>query len=316
MRLPSAVLVAALIGASIPAQAQQCPPLQRAFALDLIPAGSRYAVPVTVNGQAKRFMLHTAEFTSILSQATVTELKLSPRTEGLILYFDGSTRTGHLVTVDLQIGPVKANGQEMYILDGTGSFDGFFSANLMQNYDIDFDFAGRKLSYFLTDHCEGRVVHWTKGAFTVVPFDGWVSGSGRDLTIPVTIDGHEIRAWIDTSLAQTVIDADSVNSMFGVTGDSPGAAKLDALPNGRAIFNWTFKELKIGAITISDPRMRVEPDLVAVAGSKSRVMLQSDSRVQHLTDHFLPSMRLGLDVLRQLHIYLAARENKLYLSPN
>ena len=67
-------------------------------------------------------------------------------------------------------------------------------------------------------------------------------------------------------------------------------------------------------MTISDPpRMRVEPDLI---GTKSKDMLQADSRVQRLTDHFLPSMRLGLDVLRQLHIYLAARENKLYLSPN
>src|SRR5262249_5572005 len=132
-------------------------------------------------------------------------------------------------------------------------------------------------------------------------------------TIPVSIDGHEIRAWIDTSLAQTVIDADTAASLFGVTAESPGAVKLGTAGNGRPVFAWTFKELKIGAITISDPRMRAEPDLI---GTKSKDTLQADSRVQRWTDNFLPSMRLGLDVLRQIHIYLAARENKLYLSPN
>jgi hypothetical protein len=308
-------LTASLLAlAPMAAQAQQCGTLQRAFTLDLLPTGARYAVPVTVNGQAKHFMLHTAEFASSLSRAAVTELKLSPRNEGLLLSFRGTVGNAQVSEADLQIGPVKISRQELFIMENTGPFDGYFSANLMQNYDIDFDFAGRKLTYFLTDHCEGRVVHWTRGAFTTVPFRGWNSGSGEDLTIPVTIDGHEIRAWIDTALAQTVIDADTANSLFSVTSESPGAARLGTAANGRPVFTWTFKELKIGAMTISDPpRMRVEPDLI---GTKSKDMLQSDSRVQRVTDHFLPSMRLGLDVLRQLHIYLAARENKLYLSPN
>jgi hypothetical protein len=121
------------------------------------------------------------------------------------------------------------------------------------------------------------------------------------MTIPVTIDGHEIRAEIDTSLAQSVMDADTANSLFNVTPDSEGA-----VPQG------TFKQLQIGGLNIPNPRLRVEPDLI---GTRTRDTPQANSRVQRRTDNFLPSLRLGMDMLSRLHLYLAAKEGKLYLTP-
>ena len=48
--------------------------------------------------------------------------------------------------------------------------DGELAGDIMQRYDTEMDFAGGKLSYFLPDHCDGHVVHWTTAPASVVPF--------------------------------------------------------------------------------------------------------------------------------------------------
>ena len=40
----------------------------------------------------------------------------------------------------------------------------------MENYDLDLDYAGGKVSYFTPDHCDGHVVYWTTSPASVVPF--------------------------------------------------------------------------------------------------------------------------------------------------
>jgi hypothetical protein len=53
------------------------------------------------------------------------------------------------------------------------------------------------------------------------------------------------------------------------------------------------------------------PDLL---GTKSSEMIQADSHIQRRTDDRLPTMRIGMDILRNLHLYIATNEQKLYLT--
>ena len=313
MKRSITVLSVLLAFAPLAVQAQQCGPLQRAISLDLMPGpGGRVTVPVTVGGLEKRFALSTGTFGSRVSPGVVAELQLSTRARGRTRNARGNVRNASGVLVDLQVGPVKAEDQPMQVMQNEGPFDGVFGSNLMQNYDIEFDFAGRKLNYFLTDHCEGRVVYWSSTGSTSVPFRGWDNNSNqRHFTIPVTLDGHELRAEIDTMQAETVLDADTASSLFQLKPDSPGAVPLGALDAAHPMFGWSFKELKIGALALTNQRLRVMPDLV---GTKTPDTLRGDSRLLRRTDNLQPSMRLGMDVLRQLHLYLAAKEDKLYLT--
>jgi hypothetical protein len=173
------------------------------------------------------------------------------------------------------------------------------------------------LNYFLTYHWEGRVVYGPYIGFTSVPFTGWDNNSNqrrRATTIPVTLDGHELFAEIDTIEPTSILDADTARALFDLSPDSQGAAPLGALDNNPAhrIFGWSFKELKVGGLTITNPKMRVVPDLI---GTKAQNTLKANSRLQRRTDNFEPSMRLGMDVLGQLHLYLAAKERKIYFTP-
>lgn len=318
MRLPLIALIAGMTFLALPTQAQQCGNLTRAFSLDLTPGpgGARYGVPVTVGGVPKQFLLNTGEWASRLSRDTAAELKLPTRQiNGRILAANGTTRNASMVLADLEIGPVKATQHEMLVMERNGPFDGMFAPDLMQNYDIELDFAGRKLTYFLTDHCPGRVVYWTNSGFTSVDYKGWDNNSARRaITIPVTLDGNQVFAEIDTALPITTLDADAARSLFNLTADSQGAIPLGALDNNptHRVFGWTFKSLQIGGLAISNTRMRVEPDLI---GTRDNDMLTASSRVRRVTDEFQPTLRLGMDVLRRLHLYIAANERKLYITP-
>lgn len=311
----SLTFAAALCAAPVQAQPAQCGPLTRVFALDLDmhPSGLRYGVPVTVNGKPKTFLLDTGGAWSQLSPEAAAELKLTIKTASGVQMFDmyGNVVNGQYVTADVGIGLLTAKNTDLMV-SNVGGMDGIFAPDFMMNYDVELDFAGRKMNYFLTNHCEGRVVYWPATALAVVPFRGWNSFRDTHMTVPVSLNGHEIIATIDTGATGTTLHEDTARALFGLTPDSPGAVPLGTMgKTEKKVFGWTFKTLTMGGITITNPRVRVIPDLV---GGRGMDTLAADSHVRRITDNMAPTMLIGMDVLRQLRVYIASKEKKLYVT--
>jgi len=298
------------------AQAQQCPTLTRAFSLDLfpLPNESRYAAGITVNGQPRRFLLDTGGAFTAISMPLVTQMGLKP-VNGRIRMYDTLGRSSDLqVTVDLGIGPLNAKAQEIPVNPNVQGVGGLLAGDVMQNYDIDIDFAARKLSYFLTSHCDGKVVYWPTTIIAAVPYHGWTRGNFH-MNVPVKIDGHDVTATIDTGATSSTLDADTAHQLFDLTPDSPGAVPLGTMGNdSHKVFGWTFKTLEIGGIKINNPRMRVIPDLVA-KGNKDDVSADSHIRMRSAIESMGFTMLIGMDILRKLHLYIASKEGKLYVTP-
>jgi hypothetical protein len=331
MRSPALVLLvlAAAAGFTAHAQAADCGPLREALSLDLQPGpgGARFGVPVTINGTPRNLLLNTEFKVSRVSRAVVNDQKLSTSSYGKMLALNGQVLNGYMVTVDLGIGSSLLKGTEMLVDENGGGFDGEFATDLMQRYDIEMDFTGRKLNYFLPDHCEGKVVYWPTAGFTSIPIRGWgarlantsamnhtgMTPHPEGLTITVAIDGHDVEAAIDTNVAQTTLDSDTARSLFNLTADSPGVTQLGSMDGTQAHrrFGYAFKTLSFGGVTLHDPHIMMMPDLL---GTKSSEMIQADSHIQRRTDDRLPTMRIGMDILRNLHLYIATREQKLYLT--
>ncbi|MBV9550328.1 MAG: retropepsin-like domain-containing protein [Alphaproteobacteria bacterium] len=331
MRNGGLILVVILAGLASPAAAADCGPLKQIASLDLKAApggGPRFGVPVTINGSPRLLLLNTQYKESRLTRAAVNALQLKPAAYGKMLRLDGQVTNGYMVTVDLGIGTSLLKGTEMLVDENVGGgFDGEFSTDLMQRYDIELDFTGRKLNYFLSDHCEGKVVYWPTTGFTTVPIRGWgarltntasMNSTGMtphpvEFGITVSIDGHEIPASVETNLAQTTLNSDTAHSLFGLTADSPGTVQLGSLDGTQAHrrFGYVFKTLTIGGITLHDPHIAMAPDLL---GTKSSEMIQADSHIQRRSDDRLPTLRIGMDVLRNLHMFIATGEQKLYLT--
>jgi predicted aspartyl protease len=319
MRSVAVVLLALSTAAGfVPAaQAADCGALTRALSLDLTPGpagGPLLGVAVTINGTPRNFLLDTDGQVSRVSRAIVTQLGLSPRSQGKLLALNGAVINSYVVTVDLGVGSAMLKNNEMLVQENPGRFDGLFAPDLMQHYDIDLDFAGRKLNYFLTDHCDGKVAYWVNSGITSVDLRGWTEHANYpEPTIPVSIDGHEVLAVINTGNANTTLDADTAHQLFDLTADSAGTVPMGTM-NGNAsqrVYGYTFKTLAIGGLTISSPRITILPDLMGKQGTDT---VRADSRIVRYTDHRLPTVRLGMDMLRRLHVYIAAKENKVYLT--
>ena len=284
-------------------------------------------MPVTVNGSPRTLLVNTEYKESRLSRATVKDLSLSPRSFGKMLALNGQVTNGYMVTVDLGVGASLLKGTEMLIDENAGPFDGEFSSDLMQRYDIEMDFTARKLNYFLPEHCEGKVVYWPTTGFTSIPIRGWgarladtsamnhtgMTPHPQGLTVTVSIDGHDVPATINTNLAQTTMDSDTAHELFGLTADSPGVVQLGSLDGTQSHrrFGYTFKTLSFGGVTLHDPHIAMAPDLL---GTKSTDMIQADSHIQRRSEDRLATMRIGMDILRNLHLYIATNEQKLYLT--
>jgi predicted aspartyl protease len=293
------------------AHAQQCGNLVRAMSLDMEDGGNYFAVPVTVNGKPKQFLLDTGGAFTQISIDTVNDLglKIQPsRFEMFDMY--GNTSAGQVI-VDIGVGRQMVKNNETMV-SGIRGVDGIFAADFMQNYDIDIDFAARKLNYFLTDHCDGRVVYWQAGIVAAVPFHGWSTHGDSHMSVTVKLDSHEMTALVDTGASDTTLDAGTARQLFDLTPDTPGATAQGTMgENKRKVFGWTFKTLEIGGITVRDPKLSILPDLM---GKNDTSNIVADSHIRRITDGMQPTMLIGMDTLRKLHMYIAFKERKLYLT--
>jgi hypothetical protein len=189
------------------------------------------------------------------------------------------------------------------------NFSGLLAPNLMGKFDIELDMAAHKLNYFSPDHCQGHVVYWPASAIAAVPmtfFQGHIE-------IPVTLDGHTMTADIDTGSSTTTITADAAKRLFEVTADSADVTPVSTI-DGQKVVARVFHSLAFEGIAINNPRITIYPNLVGSHDfSNSR---QMDSLTRHEDDLArFPELTIGMNTLRNLHIYIAFAERMLYLTP-
>ena len=187
--------------------------------------------------------------------------------------------------------------------------DGILAGDMFRRFDVDMDFGAMRLNYFSQDHCDGKVVYWTERPIAVVPF----TATGYHINIPVTIDGHALPAIIDTG-ADTLMNADELDRVFGVKAGSPEAPLMRESQSDSELkyYSHTFSNLAIEGVTVANPNINIVNDRVSSQRAPStsiHTMLMDDPHPQ------LPPVILGMKVLRQLHVYIAYGEKKLYISP-
>jgi len=172
-------------------------------------------------------------------------------------------------------------------------FDGTLAPDMLKHYDVDLDFAHGKMNLFSQDHCPGKVLYWTKGDYVVLPMQ--VAPSSH-IRLPVTVDGKTIMAIVDTGAVSSIMSMHAAN-FLGVSEDSPGL-KLktsEGYDRQTRIYSYPFKTLQMGDITVKNPR-------ITVASNEFMGAVGND-------------MILGMGILRQLHLYIAYKEQKFYITP-
>lgn len=261
----------------------------------------RVAVPATIQGQTGLLVIDTGSIHSVLTDAAARSRNLQMRIGNQIFFYLGGLPAYKFVEADrLELGHMVARDMPLLILPAR-SFDrnaiGMLAPDIMSNYDVDFDFAGGKFSLISPDHCPGKVVYWTQTpAVAAVPMR--VDSGGHPI-ITVTLDGKEMDAAVDTGSDRSTITLGMAKELFGIDEKDP---KLTFVSNVRvngtaaaALYRYPFAALNLEGVVVQNPSIDI------LAGKRFEA---GDNQ-----------MILGIKTLRQLHMYIAYKEKKIYFTP-
>ena len=293
------------------AQAENCT-LKQLASLDMVESEQdRLVVPATINGTKGKMLVDTGGIMSAIFSDAGQRLGLKPAgamAHGGAIFDPKGDRMTQLVFVS-QFGLGEMLGSDIWFLwkqrDEPASQEaGYVAPDILRKYDVDLDFASLKFKLFSPDHCEGRVVYWTT-AYNVIPVR---IRRGGHIEITVTLDGVPLRAMIDTGSPLTTISAGSANALFAIKQESAGVEREIAAKSDDPVqYRFRFKELSFGGVTAPKPWIGLYPDVM-----KNRMQLLADPPYRQWIDP--PPMVIGLDMLRRLHVYIAYREQKIYLT--
>ena len=242
--------LAALFAAGLAsaAHAQDCPPLTKYTSVKLEPLANskRVLVPVTINNVPKKFLLDTAGISGYITKESSDELKLQ-QIPGARNYLK-IVKTIGLGGRTYEVPNTGANDTTLIAAeypvssDRDGDIDGTLTNGwLLKMGELDIDFPGGTLSLFSPDHCPGRINYWGAPDLGFLPLSynlidvtkrssmpGYYTREMKlkvdlaHLTVPVTLDGHPLNAWIDTSAEKSSISLEVAERLFNLPREGLG----------------------------------------------------------------------------------------------
>ena len=300
-------------------------------------------VPVVINGKPKQFLLDIGTNPMEVSQAAVAELGLPETTKMISTIQIGGTGSmsnmgsQSALHIDAPVYDVKGNQvpfpqrtrvrigsftlgqatakslQFMIATDGeiarSAPYDGLLTNDIFRQYDVEVDFAGKQINFLTPAKCTDpdQVVFWSHFEVAAIPMT-IVDGK---IQVPVTIEGHQVQATIDTSSERSVMRRDVAELAMGYKAGTPGTMAAGDLRDGQGqpVFAHTFSQISFtGGVTavnvpvlIQENSMLRDSDRAMILGSRA---LSADARI--------PDFTIGMDVLRQLHLYFVFDQKKLY----
>ncbi|HEX3808465.1 MAG TPA: aspartyl protease family protein [Rhizomicrobium sp.] len=322
VRICACALTAALALSIAPAVAGDCKPQTILTTVDMIPmASGRVFVPVQLGSVQKRMLLDTGGGFSEISDAVASELQL-PQRRSRITQVDVTGGSTNMIAhaPSFTLGTLAPTDADFIVRSRDGPYDrgnpevaGILGPNLLRNYDVNLDFSGNKMILISPDHCAGKVVYWPAPVVAVIPMQ--VTSDGH-IQVSVMLDGHPIDALLDTGAARTTLNLQVAESIFRLqpgTSDMRAIGHLGGDPYA-TVYMRHFRALVLEGISVSNPRVDIAPDLVRnwMIGGNDTTGTRLSGRTGSLG---LPDMILGMDILRNLHLYIAYAENKLYVTP-
>lgn len=261
--------------------------------MQTIPDG-RVTIPVQFEGHDYRLMVDTGGYINTVSPNVVRQEGYHPRQSAGMLVGMGLTKLNSYVTVkDFVIGHSHGKNFDFFVDDSSDNFaDGTLAPEVLAVYDVDLDFGHGKFNLMSQDHCPGKVVYWANDA-AVVPIQ---IKDRTHIRIPVTIDGKQIMATVDTGAHTSYITMRAAKRYLDVDEKNPALKLRGNLPvNGMVglVYNYPFQSLSFGDVTVNHPHIEMVAD---------KVWGEDD-------------LLLGIGILRQLHLYIAYKEKKMYITP-
>ena len=107
---------------------------------------------------------------------------------------------------------------------------------------------------------------------------------------------------------------DTARKIFHLTPEGPDMVPLGAVNGDASLksYGHIFASLGFEGVAVRNPHIVLLPDVVFKGGDQR---FKTGSNVLRWSDDLkLPSVSIGMDVLRRLHVYFAFKEGKMYVT--
>jgi tetratricopeptide (TPR) repeat protein/predicted aspartyl protease len=303
-RCPRAVASLALSLAICPLFASAKCLLNKVIELPITMSGMRPTFTAKINGADARFTLDSGAFYSIISSATAAQfqLRLRPGPYGLRVKGVGGSTDTSLVTVNVfTLAGIPLKDVE-FLVGGSeigGDSIGLMGQNLLEKFDVEYDFARGVVRLFKADDCKHTLLaYWTTPEQALSMLDiSHVTPSQPHTTGTAFINGAKITVVFDTGASNSVLTARAA-ARAGVKPDTAGVVEAGYSSGiGRSkvkTYIAPFSSFKIGdGEEIKNARLRIA-DMDLDEGD----------------------MLLGADFFLSHHVYVANSQHRLYLTYN
>lgn len=123
----------------------------------------RVNVPVLINGQTERLLVDTGALVSMvnLSTAKLPGMRIFGSGRLSIEIYGGLKSNGFVFVQNSTFGDMSPGYHPFFIVPDNALPDvsGLLGADVLKNFDVEFDFANSQLMIFSQNHCPGRVVY-------------------------------------------------------------------------------------------------------------------------------------------------------------
>ena len=302
-----------------------------------IPGSNLMVAPLEINGKPKQFLLAVSTDSSRISRAAAEELALAEGKQQMESFAGrfNSMSTGATLQMDavdarsarderprvnirsFTLGDATAKNLRLAVasdseIGKSAPYDGILTGDFFKQYDVELDFAGKRLTYLTPNACPDpqQVVFWPHKEVAIVP----MRMVGGKIEVQVTIQGHQIDAVIDTGSARTIMRRDIAENTLDLKTDSPQVPPAGDLTDGGGmrIYTTTFPQISFaGGVTALNV-----PALIQTNGMTHNLHREAllESRAKFKADPRIPALTLGMDVLRQLHLYIVYGRDSIYMT--
>lgn len=269
-----------------------CTSPPQAVEVALQPHGLSFLVPVTVNGHILQMLFDTGGSTA-LTEAGVERGHI-PRSGQFSVSVGYNGGGMHLLAdvSSMSLGEIRLPARYLTVMGYTDSqVDGFLGYDVATHYDLEIDGPHRILRLYPA-HC-----------LAAPPWAGatLVEGATKTpwLAIPLTIDGVQELAVIDTGASNTSIRSPTLRRL-GLTDAALATdpSRLIHIVNGNdtRVYFHKFHTVQAGPVTVHDVALEVMPgDPPALVGGRH-----------------MPDVLIGQDLLRTRHVWFSYSTNRLY----
>jgi predicted aspartyl protease len=274
------------------------------------PGSEIRTVPVSINGVERQMVLDTGGAITQMSRRTIQELNLPLRRSGAKVFDINGRVSSRFTSIEkFGFGHLKRDKAALMVWpEPARPWAGIIAQDMLQPYDIDLDFVRDELKMYAKD-CP-RPPAWTRTA-TKIP----MQTKGWHLHIPLTLDGKTYDGIFDTGSRNTIMRMPAARRDFGIDPDTHTLKRYPAI-NGDPFldgYHHSFSKLSVGGIVVDAPQILLVPDVMNRNADRSPIA--RDRARRHNDGLVLPELTLGMDVMKNLRLYISFSERALYVAP-